>query len=63
MAAQLSNNMNDIKEVTNLMEEARRQGVPVLGPDERIVVQVHGEPRKAPSALAWGPCEEWERAP
>ena len=33
MAAQLSNNMNDIKEVTNLMEEARRQGVPVLGPD------------------------------
>ena len=28
MAAQLSNNMNDIKEVTNLMEEARRQGVP-----------------------------------
>jgi DNA polymerase-3 subunit alpha len=33
MAAQLSNNMNDIKEVTNLMEEARRQGVRVLGPD------------------------------
>ena len=33
MAAQLSNNMNDIKEVTNLMDEARRQGVPVLGPD------------------------------
>ena len=33
MAAQLSNNMNDIKEVTNLMEESRRQGVPVLGPD------------------------------
>ena len=29
LAAQLSNNMNDIKEVTNLMEEARRQGVPV----------------------------------
>ena len=25
--------MNDIKEVTNLMEEARRRGVPVLGPD------------------------------
>ena len=31
MAAQLSNNMNDIKEVTNLMEEARRQVFPCWG--------------------------------
>lgn len=33
MASVLSNNMNDIKEVTNFMEECRRMGVTVLGPD------------------------------
>lgn len=33
MAAVLSNNMNDIKQVTFFMEECRRMGLPVLGPD------------------------------
>ncbi len=33
MAAVLSNNMNDIKQVTFFMEECRRMGMHVLGPD------------------------------
>ncbi|HIO58784.1 MAG TPA: DNA polymerase III subunit alpha [Flavobacteriales bacterium] len=33
MAAVLSNNMNDIKKTTMFMDEARRMGIPVLGPD------------------------------
>lgn len=33
MAAVLSNNMSDIKQVTMFMEEARYRGIPVLGPD------------------------------
>ena len=33
MASVLSNNMNDIKSVSFFMEECRRMGVPVLGPD------------------------------
>jgi DNA polymerase-3 subunit alpha len=33
MAAVLSNNMADIKKVTFFMEECKRMGVPVLGPD------------------------------
>jgi len=33
MASVLSNNMNDIKQVTFFMEECRRMGVAVLGPD------------------------------
>lgn len=33
MAAVLTNNMNDIKKVTFFMEECRRMGVKVLGPD------------------------------
>lgn len=33
MAAVLSNNMNDIKQVTFFMEESRRMGLQVLGPD------------------------------
>lgn len=33
MASVLSNNMNDIKQVTFFMEECKRMGVPVLGPD------------------------------
>lgn len=33
MAAVLSNNMNDIKSVTFFMEECRRMGLKVLGPD------------------------------
>jgi DNA polymerase-3 subunit alpha len=32
MAAVLSNNMNDIKQVTLFMEESRRMGIPVKGP-------------------------------
>ncbi len=32
MAAVLSNNMNDIKQVTFFMEECKRMGLPVLGP-------------------------------
>ena len=34
MAAVLSNNMNDIKQVTFFMEECKRMGVKVLGPDD-----------------------------
>ncbi|MCB9223538.1 MAG: DNA polymerase III subunit alpha [Crocinitomicaceae bacterium] len=33
MASVLSNNMNDIKQVTFFMEECKRGGIPVLGPD------------------------------
>ena len=33
MAAVLSNNMNDIKQVSFFMEECRRMGLEVLGPD------------------------------
>lgn len=33
MAAVLSNNMNDIKEVSKFMEECKRMGLEVLGPD------------------------------
>lgn len=33
MAAVLSNNMNNIKEVTLFMDECRRMGIPLLGPD------------------------------
>lgn len=32
MASVLSNNMNDIKQVTFFMDECRRMGIPVLGP-------------------------------
>ncbi|NNM15524.1 MAG: DNA polymerase III subunit alpha, partial [Bacteroidia bacterium] len=33
MAAVLTNNMQDIKKVTYFIEESKRQGIPVLGPD------------------------------
>jgi DNA polymerase-3 subunit alpha len=33
MASVLSNNMNDIKQVSFFMEECKRMGLPVLGPD------------------------------
>ena len=33
MASVLSNNMSDIKQVSFFMEESRRMGIPVLGPD------------------------------
>jgi DNA polymerase-3 subunit alpha len=47
MAAVLTNNMDDIKQVTFFMEEARRMRIPVLGPDvnESILpfaVNAHG---------------------
>ena len=33
MAAYLTHNMNDIKKVTFYMEECKRMGIKVLGPD------------------------------
>lgn len=50
MAAVLTNNMNDIKKVTFFMEECKRMGVPVLGPDVneskyRFAVNEKGEIR------------------
>lgn len=33
MAANLSKNINDIKEITSLMDECKRMGISVLGPD------------------------------
>ena len=33
MAATLSKNLNDIEEITKLMDECRKQGIAVLGPD------------------------------
>lgn len=50
MAAVLTNNMNDIKKVTFFMEECRRMGMPVLGPDVnesnyRFTVNEKGEIR------------------
>ncbi|GIR91588.1 MAG: hypothetical protein CM15mP92_0520 [Halieaceae bacterium] len=33
MAAVLSNNMNDIKQVSFFMEECKQMGIEVLGPD------------------------------
>ena len=33
MAAVLSNNMSDLKKTTQFMDEARRMGIEVLGPD------------------------------
>lgn len=50
MSAVLSNNMNDIKQVTFFMEECRRMGLKVLGPDVneseyRFIVNANGEVR------------------
>lgn len=50
MAAVLSNNMNDIKQVSFFMEECKRMGLKVLGPDVneseyRFVVNTKGEVR------------------
>lgn len=50
MASVLSNNMNDIKSVTFFMDECKRMGVPVLGPDVnesryRFAVNDKGEVR------------------
>ncbi len=50
MASVLSNNMNDIKSVTFFMDECKRMGIPVLGPDvnesvHKFTVNVKGEIR------------------
>jgi DNA polymerase-3 subunit alpha len=46
MAAVLTNNMGDIKKVTFFIEEARKQGVAVLGPDVNESEQKFNVPRK-----------------
>ncbi len=50
MASVLSNNMNDIKSVTFFMDECKRMGIPVLGPDvnesvHKFTVNAKGEIR------------------
>jgi len=50
MAAVLSNNMSDIKQVAFFMEECKQMGIPVLGPDVnesgiKFSVNPHGEIR------------------
>lgn len=50
MAAVLTRNMNDIKEITNFLEECKRMDIPVLGPDVneselRFTVNKKGEIR------------------
>jgi len=56
MAAVLTNNMNDIKKVTFFMEECRRMGMKVLGPDVnesayKFIVNKDGEIRFGLGAL------------
>ncbi|WP_461487167.1 DNA polymerase III subunit alpha, partial [Pedobacter sp.] len=56
MAAVLSNNMSDIKQVAFFMEECRNMGVPVLGPDVnesdmKFSVNAKGEVRFGLSAV------------
>ncbi len=56
MAAVLSNNMSDIKQVAFFMEECRNMGVPVLGPDinesdMKFSVNAKGEVRFGLSAV------------
>jgi len=56
MAAVLSNNMNDIKQVTFFMEECHRMGIPVLGPDVNesdmyFTVNAQGQVRFALAAI------------
>lgn len=50
MASVLSNNMSDIKQVTFFMDECKRMGIPVLGPDvnesvHKFTVNAKGEIR------------------
>ena len=55
MAAVLSNNMNDIKQVTFFMEECKRMKLKVLGPDvNESLLQVFSESRKCSSL--WNGC-------
>ncbi len=66
MASVLSNNMNDIKSVTFFMEECRRMGIDVLGPDVnesvyRFTVNQNGQIRfglGAVKGLGQGPVKE-----
>lgn len=56
MASVLTNNMNDIKKVTFFMDECRRMGIPVLGPDVnesqyRFAVNDKGEIRFGMGAI------------
>jgi len=56
MASVLSNNMNDIKQVTFFMEECQRMGIPVLGPDVnesnyKFTVNAKGEIRFGMGAI------------
>ncbi|MCO6148037.1 DNA polymerase III subunit alpha [Flavobacterium sp. NRK1] len=56
MAAVLSNNMNDIKQVTFFMEECKRMGLQVLGPDVnesyyKFTVNDHGAVRFGMGAI------------
>lgn len=56
MASVLSNNMNDIKQVTFFMEECRRMGIKVLGPDvneskSKFTVNQEGEIRFGMGAI------------
>ncbi|MBT8196492.1 MAG: DNA polymerase III subunit alpha, partial [Bacteroidia bacterium] len=56
MAAVLTNNMQDIKKVTYFIEESKRQGIPVLGPDVnesniKFTVNKKGEIRFGLAAL------------
>jgi len=56
MAAVLSNNMNDIKQVTFFMEECKRMGLEVLGPDVnesyyKFAVNDHGAVRFGMGAI------------
>jgi DNA polymerase-3 subunit alpha len=59
MAAVLSNNMSDIKQVAFFMEEARRMGIAVLGPDVnesglKFTVNRHGAIRFGLGAVRGG---------
>ncbi|SHN24676.1 DNA polymerase-3 subunit alpha [Cyclobacterium lianum] len=56
MASVLSNNMNDITQVTFFMEECKRMGIPVLGPDVNesksdFTVNVEGQIRFGMAAI------------
>ena len=56
MAAVLSNNMNDIKQVTLFMEESRHWGIPVLGPDVNESLFKFRVNVRLPSGLGSGRC-------
>ena len=55
MAAVLSNNMNDIKQVTFFMEECKRMGLDVLGPDVNESFYKFTVMISRPSGLEWAP--------